>query len=427
MKITNKLKVVWICHFSNKDFNQRLPLRISCLYGFIYKLFKGRAATTDVSDFGVWNINALNEIKKFTNRVDLHVIAPYPHLAHNTYEFEEDGINYHFFRPKTVLLEKIMNHFPSIYNLYKPSYRSNRIIIKSWITKIQPSIVHIIGAENPYYSLSGLDIPRDMKLIIQLQTIMSDPKFFANYPIDKRLYDYRVGIEKKVIKRADYVGTTIQYYKDVIHKYISTNIKYLDFKLAIGVNIRKFDKEKEYDFVYFACSISKAGDWAIDSFIKASEIKPGITMLVIGGYIQSEKERYEKLLTKYGLLDKVTFTGLLPTHDDVLQAVSKARIALLPIKIVYIPSTIREANALGLPVVTSITDGTPLLNEKRQCVLLSKGGDHVQMANNMIKVLENPILSEELVQNSYMRLIESYDNYSSITSWIEGYEEVVAQ
>ena len=96
-------------------------------------------------------------------------------------------------------------------------------------------------------------------------------------------------------------------------------------------------------------------------------------------------------------MDNVTFTGELPTHEDVLENVATARVALLPIKIDFIPGTIREASALGLPIVTSITDGTPLLNEKRNCVLLSEGGDHVSMAENMINLLDNPDLADELV------------------------------
>ena len=79
---------------------------------------------------------------------------------------------------------------------------------------------------------------------------------------------------------------------------------------------------------------------------------------------------------------------------------------------------------MGLPVVTSITDGTPQLNEKQQCVLLSKGGDHVAMAKNMVLVLEDSVLARNLVQNSYLRLQEVYNNESEISSWVDGYKKL---
>lgn len=421
----NKIKVAWICHFSNKEFNQKLPLKAGGLFALLYKLYKGSNLSTEIADFGVWNINALNEMKKYTDKVELHIIAPYPHLETKVHEYEEDGIYYHFFRPNTMLIEKLYNHFPILYNIYKPSYRGNRSVVKSLISKIGPSIVHLVGAENPYYSLAALDIPKNIKLIVQLQTLMSDPKFFANYPIDKSSYKYKANIEKAVIKSADYVGTTIQNYRNVILEHVNSEAKFLDLKLAVGENIKRIETKKEYDFVYFARSISKAGDWAIESFIEASKINKGITMLVVGGYAAGEKESYEKLLAFHGVLDNVKFTGELPTHDDVLETVAKARIALLPIKIDFIPGTIREANALGLPVVSSITEGTPLLNEKRQCALLSKGGDHKTMANNMVRVLEDKALAEELIQNSYIRLQEAYDNSRTVADWVEVYGKIM--
>lgn len=423
--LNNKIKVAWVCHFSNKEFNKKLPLKAGGLFALLYRIYKGSELSTEVADFGVWNINALNEMKKFTERIELHVIAPYPHLEYNVYEYEEDGIYYHFFRPNSMIVEKLFNHIPVLYNLFKPSHRENRSVMKSLINNIGPSIVHLVGAENPYYSLIALDIPLNIKLIAQLQTLMCDPEFFANYPIDKYSYYYRATIEKAVLRRTDYIGTSIQNYRDIILSNVDCEAKFLDLKLAVGENIKTIQAEKEYDFVYFARSISKAGDWAIESFIEAAKIKSEITLLVVGGYVEEEKKTYEKLLCERGLFENVTFTGELPTHDDVLEAVSKARIALLPIKIDFIPGTIREANALGLPVVTSITKGTPLLNEKRQCALLSEGGDHVTMANNMIRILEDNALAEELVQNSYIRLQETYDNSQTIAAWVEIYEKII--
>ena len=129
----NKIKVAWICHFSNKEINEKLPLKVRGLYAFLYRVFKGKSVSTEVPDFGVWNINALDEMKNFTDKVDLHIVAPYPHLEPKTFEFEEDGINYHFFRPSIVLVEKFISHFPAIYRLYRPAYKGNRSIIMSFI------------------------------------------------------------------------------------------------------------------------------------------------------------------------------------------------------------------------------------------------------------------------------------------------------
>jgi hypothetical protein len=35
----NKIKVAWICHFSNKKINQMLPLKAGGLFAFFYRLY----------------------------------------------------------------------------------------------------------------------------------------------------------------------------------------------------------------------------------------------------------------------------------------------------------------------------------------------------------------------------------------------------
>ena len=73
-------------------------MKVGSFKSFMYKTFKRKKLSAVVPDFGVWNINAIEEMKKFTDRAEIHVIAPYPYLEHKVFEYEEEGINYHFFR-----------------------------------------------------------------------------------------------------------------------------------------------------------------------------------------------------------------------------------------------------------------------------------------------------------------------------------------
>lgn len=96
-----------------------------------------------------------------------------------------------------MLVRKIYSIFLVLYRYFKPINRKNRNIVKSLIKKLQPSVVHIIRAANPNYSIMGFDIPKSCKLVVQLQTLMSNPKFLNNYPIDIRSYKFRSELEKK--------------------------------------------------------------------------------------------------------------------------------------------------------------------------------------------------------------------------------------
>ena len=61
----NKIKVVWICHFSNKKLNQRLPLKVRGFYEFISKLLKRNEITTEISDFGVCGLTTAQKFDSF--------------------------------------------------------------------------------------------------------------------------------------------------------------------------------------------------------------------------------------------------------------------------------------------------------------------------------------------------------------------------
>ena len=165
------IKIAYICHFSNQEVQSMLSLRLSWKDRLLLHLRK-KPLSTNVDDFAVWNTNAIDEFKKMTEEVELHVIAPYPYLSSPVSEYEKEGISYHFFRNDDNLAEFIQRN---VLKFVKLSYKRERKRILSFIKRIQPDVVHIVGAENPYYSLSAIDVPRSIPLIVQLQTLLNNP------------------------------------------------------------------------------------------------------------------------------------------------------------------------------------------------------------------------------------------------------------
>lgn len=408
---SRKTKVVWACHFSNAEVRECLRIFASA---------KQRAT----KDYSQWNTNAINEFKKFGD-VELHVISPHTGLTTDVQEFSKDGIHYHFFRSEDdyFIFRLKRKLFKGEY--LTPKYKKNSKRIVSIIDSIKPELIHMIGAENPFYSLSALSMPRDIPLIVTLQTLMIDPVFLENYPITKLMYDYRSDIERRVLQRADYVTCRAQRFKDVLKEQFNPALKILDMALVVGETINTTDCKKEYDFVYFAKEIEKAADWAVEAFALAHEKRPGITLNIVGGYTAQTKQKLYKRLAELGITEKVTFSGSLPSHDDVINQIRKARFAILPLKIDLISGTIREAMANGLPVVTTVTPATPKLNEKRQSVLLSEKGDFEKMASGMLDLLNDEELRNILQVNGYDTVRERYDNGLEANLWREAYYAVL--
>lgn len=416
----NKIKVVWICHFSDKKTRDCIKFD-----KFYYKTIIKKILLKPIrgwQDYAVWNSNAITEFEKFDD-IDLTIIFPHAGIKGDIQEFSLNGINYICFRSEDDYLGSfIINR---ITKSIRNNYPKNRKLIIELISRIKPDIVHVIGAENPYYSMAALDIPDNIPSIVSLQTLISDPNFKRNYPIREEHYNNLSSIESNIIKSCDYIATPVQLFQEIIKDKIKPNAIFLNISLAVGQDIDTSYMEKKYDFVYFAANINKAGDFAIEAFALAHHNMPEITLNVSGSFSADFKAKLDKRITELGISDSVIFTGSQPTHDDVLRQIKKSRFAILPLKIDLVSGTIREAMACGLPVITTITPATPDLNRDRESVLLSEKGDFQAMANNMIRLLKDEKLACRLKENGIRTVHESYSNERNMEEWRKTYYDII--
>lgn len=392
------------------------PKKIKGIYVGLSKLV-AKLEELIPADFAQWNTNGINEMAK-RDDIELHIVAPLYWIPKEGIIYTEKDIHYHFFYNQLGEISFLfIKAFNSIFKKKECEYKKNRIRIKAIVNDIKPDVVHVIGAENPQYSLSALDFTREYPVIVQLQTLLCDPDMIKMYPEYTLIRD----TEKQILQRVDYIGTPIQKYIDIIREQINSHAAVIKTTLAVGEEIDRTLQEKEFDFVYFSANLSKAGDLAIDAFGRACKKHPGLTLKMIGGFDDSFKEHLDKLIEYYGIQEAVHFMGLLPTHENVLQEVRKARFALLPLKSDITSGTIREAFSLGLPVITTITTGTPDLNSDMECVLLSEIGDSDRLADNIICLVENEKLQDRLRENGFRYMERRYSNAKSMEKWMQAY------
>lgn len=411
-----KIKVVWLCAYSDENLRSNLSFPWWYWGNFVRRMM----GMNKHEDFAVWDTNALAEIRNMTDRVELHVIVPHSGIA-RIHEFEDAGIFYHvFWHEWDIIAEKIKRKF----NLRNEnSFANSRKTITRLISKIKPDIVHVIGIENKFHSMAVLDIPKDIPVIAQLQTLVSDPRFKANTEASEREYTFNSETEKRIMRRADYIGTQVPRFREIILKDIKPDAVFVDTTLAVTEPVVEDTTAKEFDFVYFAADISKAADLAIEAFAEALKEKPSLTLDIVGGYSPELKTSLDRRIAELGIGSNITFEGKLPTHDDVIRQIRKSRFALLPLKIDLVSGTIREAMANGIPVVTTITPGTPNLNEKRECVLLSEMYDHKAMAQNMLRLVNEKGFSDKLRKNGMKTASERISNREVVEKYVETYYE----
>jgi glycosyltransferase involved in cell wall biosynthesis len=195
--------------------------------------------------------------------------------------------------------------------------------------------------------------------------------------------------------------------------------------LPLTENVNREETDKEFDFVYFASNISKACDLALEAFGIAHQRHPEITLDVVGNYTETYMSQLSEIIAKYGISDCVRFEGKLPSHEDVMNQIRKSRFALLPLKIDLTSGTIRESMANGLPVLTTITQGTPNLNKDYPCVLLSEIGDHQKLADNMCSLLEDDNLVKTLKENGYKKASSKISNTEIVLQWVNEYRKTL--
>lgn len=414
INLDNTIKVAWICNVSNPDIRKYLDLRLPFWRKLLNYINIGNIDEV-IPDNSQWNTNAIVEFSKIKD-VDLHVVFVHPNLHRAKQHFEIQGINFYAVSPgDTSFWNTVICHLRS-----EERFCTAWKLIASTINEIKPDIVHIMGAENPPYSLSALLIPENIPVLVQMQTILNDPNAVIPYS------DSQKKCELAVINRANYIGTEIKQFASVIRSNIKKDALIVSTRLMVGEKVDVSRCDKSYDFVYFANRITKSIDLAIEAFAIAHKTHPDITLLVIGGATDSELSVLNERIDELNCKSSVIIEGELPTHNDVMEHIRKARYALLPLKIDYVSGTIRESMSNGLPVITTITSGTPSLNIKRQSVLLSSIGDHEALANNMCAIVENNDLAERLRNNAFITVDEMYgDNSAKAREWVTAYRACI--
>jgi len=227
--------------------------------------------------------------------------------------------------------------------------------------------VKLIGAKTPFsfFLHAGTDLYRDQIYLREkinfsrnVFTVCEFNKLFLRqlYPEDYSSF------EDKIILH--HLGLDLENFE--LDKPRSNNIL-----LTVG----HFGRPKGFEYAIHAMPI------VLNKF-------PGIQLHMIGE--GEEKRRLVKLVRKLGIQDSVHFFGWLP-FEHVKTEMEKSTILIHPSIGLgdAVPTVIKEALALGLPVIGSDIVGIPeLLDNGRHGILIQPNDSHL-LANSIISLLEN--------------------------------------
>lgn len=394
--MSRKLRVAWICHFSNQEVQDILK------------------PTCSVSEFAPW-IALLIALCETRSDLELHIVSPYFGIRADRH-FVMRGVHYHFFCATLPFRSMRFRGYGRLIAWFNrvSDCRFFKAKIGQMVKKINPDIVHLHGAENPYYSSSVMQFKDVYPVLITVQGFIShssDPrsetKFRSNY-------------ELRILKAFNHVGYRTKTMGKHIHAINPQAI--LHWHLYPASVAEAKPAEKRFDVVFFA-RICK--DKGIEDLLRAVAIirtkKPSLRVGVIGGNCPS------KLRKQYAFLgNTVEWVGFIPTQEGLHQLASSARISVLPTYHDIIPGTIIESMYLKLPVVAYDVGSIHEINDHEEIITLVKKGDIEGLANAIVSLLDDETGRKEKADKGYKRAFEMFDSSDIYNDLMRAYRKVIA-
>lgn len=399
--MNRKIKVVWICHFTNKE---------------VQDILKPRKI---IDEMAPW-IPFLVKVLENQNDIELHIVAPHKYIS-GIKQFILRNIHYHFFNPDIYIYRwNLLDIFN--FNL-KTKYIHNKVIIWYIVNKIKPDIIHLQGAENAYYSSAIFQFKDKYPILITLQGFLHKVTGLNSSKYDRK----RVECELKIYKTFNHFGIRTKTMGKVVHD-INPNavMHWHGYGLKIATSEKYFGKYKKYDIVYFArIDKIKGIEDLLQTIPLIKKQKEDINLLIIGPASPDYLVMLKELCRTLGIENNVTWTGFLPAQADVHDAASEAKVCVLPVKYDMIPGTIIESMMIKVPVVAYNVGSIFEVNEKEEIISLVEKDDIEGLVEAIMLLLKDKNIYKERSEKGYKRAIEMLDNSNVYNDLLKAYREVI--
>jgi len=141
------------------------------------------------------------------------------------------------------------------------------------------------------------------------------------------------------------------------------------------------------------------------AFGKIARERKDVHLLIVGPDEGGYRGEVERVLVSEGVIEKVTFTGML-TGKEKLAALSRADICVIPSYSEVRSIVALEAMICGLPVIITRQCHFPEVREARAGIVIDP--DSAQLAEAMVKLLDNTKLREEMGNNGKRLVMERF-------------------
>lgn len=393
-KENNKLKVVWLCTFTNQSVQDKInPWK---------RIGEGAPWVT--------NMIALFEND---NNVELHVISQHRWIK-GYKSFKHNGVTYHFYNPGIPFIGR---HWPGFFriDIWTDFYNIKRIIARL-IKKINPDIIHLHGVENEFCT-AITQFNGEYPVLITIQG------FIHKSSGKSKVINHRVQNELRILKMFNHFGYRTKTMGEDIQSINSEAV--LHWHNYPIPKISPIEVNKKFDLVFFARVCKEKG---IEDLLQAVSVikkdKPEISLCIIGG---GKSDIWKQKAKDLDISDNVYWAGFLPTQQDVHNMASTARISVLPTYHDIIPGTIIESLFLKIPVIAYNVGSIHEINRNEKIISLIEKFDILALAKAIINLLNDKKLQLDICEKGYQRALEMFgiDNDKIRKDVLNAYYEVI--
>ena len=289
--------------------------------------------------------------------------------------------------------------------------------------EIKPEVVHVHGTEFPY-GLAYLNVAGSERVVVSMQGVMSRIaehytdglnkwQIYINItlrdirlktiPGEKREYQKRGMVEKETLKKAKYVMGRTDFDKTFV---LSVNPECVYIKVNESLRESFYQNQWRYEECIPQTIFLSQSNYPVKGlhqFLKAlpliREKYPDVKVRIAGEDIKKHNTkayliRYSgygsiifHILSKWGLHDCVSFTGLL-NETEMMNEYLKANVFICPSTCENSSNSIAEAQILGTPCIASNRGGNPDMIPNNRCGLLFDFEDTNKLAELVCEVFQ---------------------------------------
>ncbi|MDY6902708.1 MAG: glycosyltransferase [Cyanobacteriota bacterium] len=256
---------------------------------------------------------------------------------------------------------------------------------------------------------------------------------FRGYDISWYLHEYGENVYEGLFEKGDFFYTNCEFFRQRVIKLGCDEKKIIVH--GSGINCSRFTFKARYPDASGLIRIATTGrliekkgmEYAIRAIAEVAQVYPNVEFSIIGD--GELKERFLQIIQELNIGDKVHLKGW-KNQKEIISILDETHIFVAPSVTASDGNqdapvnTLKEAMAMGLPVIGTLHGGIPELVEDGVSGFLVPERDEKAIAQKLIYLIEHPEIWQEMGLSGRKKVETHYDTDKLNSELVEIYQQI---